>query len=220
MRPSLLVFDVNETLSDMAPMRERFTSVGAPGELVAPWFAGLLRDGFALTTAGGNPSFAEVAQESLRLHLTGVVDDPVAAVEVIMEGFRGLPVHGDVVEGIGKLRDLGITLVTLSNGASSIAEQLFSRHGITEAFDRLLSVEDAPLWKPAPSAYHYALEEMGVSAADAMLVAVHPWDIHGAHAAGLATAWLNRRGVDYPAYFSQPTLSAASLPELARQLHG
>jgi 2-haloacid dehalogenase len=30
-RPSVVVFDVNETLSDMAPMARRFADVGAPG---------------------------------------------------------------------------------------------------------------------------------------------------------------------------------------------
>ena len=32
-RPQLLIFDVNETLSDLAPMAARFADVGAPAEL-------------------------------------------------------------------------------------------------------------------------------------------------------------------------------------------
>ena len=30
-RPEVIVFDVNETLSDLAPMAQRFEDVGAPG---------------------------------------------------------------------------------------------------------------------------------------------------------------------------------------------
>ncbi|MBA3294276.1 MAG: haloacid dehalogenase type II, partial [Geodermatophilaceae bacterium] len=44
----LLVFDVNETLSDLAPLAAAFTAVGAPGHLVDHWFSSVLRDGFAL----------------------------------------------------------------------------------------------------------------------------------------------------------------------------
>jgi len=55
-RPSVLLFDVNEMLSDMSPMAGRFEEVGAPGHLAKTWFAGLLRDGFALTVAGVGPS--------------------------------------------------------------------------------------------------------------------------------------------------------------------
>jgi FMN phosphatase YigB (HAD superfamily) len=47
-RPIVIVFDVNETLSDMAPMARRFADVGAPELLAQVWFASLLRDGFAL----------------------------------------------------------------------------------------------------------------------------------------------------------------------------
>jgi len=53
---------------------------------------------------------------------------------------------------------------------------------------------------------------------DAMLVAVHPWDIDGAARAGLATAWINRAGDPYPEYFRAPDLRPRSLAELADQL--
>ncbi len=44
-RPTLLVFDVNETLSDMSPLAVRFEDVGAPKLLAQTWFAELLRNG-------------------------------------------------------------------------------------------------------------------------------------------------------------------------------
>jgi 2-haloacid dehalogenase len=53
-----------------------------------------------------------------------------------------------------------------------------------------------------------------------LLVAVHPWNIHGAHAAGMRTAWLNRHGGQYPAYFTTPDLQVPDLPSLAQQLTG
>ena len=65
-RPTLLVFDVNETLSDMAPLNARFEDVGAPAHLAKTWFAELLRDGFALTVSGASESFAALGAEALR----------------------------------------------------------------------------------------------------------------------------------------------------------
>ena len=44
-RPSVVVFDFNETLSDMEPMAQRFAHVGAPEHLAELWFATVLRDG-------------------------------------------------------------------------------------------------------------------------------------------------------------------------------
>lgn len=221
-RPALLVFDVNETLSDMSPMGQRFEDVGAPAHLAKTWFAGLLRDGFALTAVNATEPFARIAAEALRISLHELAlnrgtDD---AVEHIMAGFAGLDVHGDVPDGIRALSAEGIRLVTLSNGAASVAAGLFDRAGIRDHFDALLSVEQAGTWKPAADAYAYALEQCGVDPEDAMLVAVHPWDIDGATRAGLATAWINRTGGPYPDYFRAPDLQVGSLTELADKLAG
>ncbi len=217
-RPSAVVFDVNETLSDMSPMAARFTDIGAPGQLAAPWFAGLLRDGFALTVTGANPAFADLAQDSLRTLLAGKVDDIDAAVEHVMGGFTSLSLHPDVAPGTSDLADLGLRLTTLSNGSASVAEGLLRRAGVVDRFERLLSVEDAPAWKPAGSSYAYALGELGIEPAQAVLVAVHPWDIHGAHEAGLMTAWIDRAGSPYPACFAPSDLTVAGLQELATRL--
>ncbi len=219
-RPTLLVFDVNETLSDMSPMGQRFEDVGAPAHLAKTWFAGLLRDGFALTAVNASEPFARLAAEALRtsLHGLSLKREPEEAVEHIMAGFAGLGVHADVPDGIRALSGLGIRLVTLSNGAASVAAGLFDRAGIRDNFEALLSVEQAGTWKPVAGAYAYALEQCGVDPMDAMLVAVHPWDIDGAARAGLATAWIDRAGGPYPGYFKTPDLAPQSLVELANQL--
>lgn len=219
-RPAALVFDVNETLSDMAPLAQRFADVGAAEHLAATWFATLLRDGFALTAAGDNPRFTEIGRDLLLSQFAGTVADPESAAEHVMTGFGGLGTHPDVVPGIRDLAALGIRLLTLSNGSASVAEGLLTRAGIRTEFEALLSVEDAPLWKPAEQAYAYAVETAALTPPQCMLVAVHPWDIDGAHRAGLSTAWVNRGGGRYPAHFSAPDLQVGSMTDLAERLAG
>jgi hypothetical protein len=79
--PSVIVFDVNETLSDMSPMGRRFTDVGAPAHLAKLWFAALLRDGFALTAADASRAFADLGKDALRTVLQGP-DRPRRAAEL------------------------------------------------------------------------------------------------------------------------------------------
>ncbi len=109
-RPAVLIFDVNETLSDMSPMKGRFEDVGAPAHLATTWFAGLLRDGFALAAAGSSTPFARIAAEALRVSLHYVPLNRTAddAVQHIMDGFAGPSVHPDVPEGIRALHALGV----------------------------------------------------------------------------------------------------------------
>jgi 2-haloacid dehalogenase len=215
--PAVIVFDVNETLSDMSVMGGRFEETGAPSFLAKVWFAGVLRDGFALAAAGDRARFAEIAANLLRVSLAGLpLNRSVeAAVGHIMSGLAELALHPDVVGSIRELNALGFRLVTLSNGSRQVAERLFADAGIRGVFEGLLSVEDGPAWKPVATAYTHAARTCGVEPEQMLLVAVHPWDIHGAVRAGLRTAWINRADAPYPAHFTPPEITLKSLRGLA-----
>ncbi|MGV9776328.1 haloacid dehalogenase type II [Streptosporangium sp. NPDC003464] len=216
--PQIVIFDVNETLSDMAPMRARFEEVGAPGHLMPTWFAGVLRDGFALTAAGGYAEFAQVAADVLRELLAatpGWHGDPDGAAAHVLDGLAGLKVHPDVPDGMRMLREAGIRMFTLTNGAASTTEGLLAREGLLDLVEERLDVHGPRAWKPAATAYLYAVGRAGVHPDQAVLVAVHPWDIDGAQRAGLVGAWLDRHGTPYPGVMTAPHLSAPDLVSLA-----
>ena len=219
-RPSVLLLDVNETLSDLGPMAERFAEVGAPPLLATTWFAGVLRDGFALAVGGTSAPFARVGVDLLRSRLSGLqLQRPLEeAVEHVMTGFTSLDVHPDVRAGLPALAATGVRVATLSNGSSSVARELLGRAGLADHVEQLMSVEDAGIWKPARAAYAHGCDEMGVDHGEAMLVAVHPWDLDGASRAGLQTCWVDRTGAPYPSYFRQPDLIVRGFDELARRL--
>ncbi|QGU08725.1 (S)-2-haloacid dehalogenase 4A (plasmid) [Corynebacterium occultum] len=217
-RPTVVIFDVNETLSDQSSLRDRLVEVGAPAELLPEWFSGILRDGMALTAAGGYADFADLARDGLRALLParagltpsdGLIDQVVA-------GFHRLDVHPDVAEGVRLLHGSGIRLITMTNGSTTITEALLDRAGLREYFELHLDVRGPRRWKPAPAAYGYALARAGVAAGDALLVAVHPWDVDGALRAGLRGAWIRRgqAATAYPKAMVAPTITADDLVEL------
>ncbi len=220
-RPAVVVFDVNETLTDMSPLRGRLVEVGASGALFDTWFASTLRDGFAVTAAGGYAEFADIARHTLTGLLAGRPDapaDPARAADHVLAGLPGLDLHPDVPEGLRRLHGAGVRLVTLTNGATSMSDGALARAGVADLFDARLSVADAGRWKPAAESYAFAASAVGEPAERLALVAVHPWDVDGAVRAGLTGAWLDRSAEDYPPYLAGPTLSAGSLPELAEAL--
>lgn len=220
-RPALVLFDVNETLSELQPLRGRFEEVGAPGDLLDAWFAGTVRDGLALTAAGGYADFRTVALGVLHGQLEQVetlLGDPGEAAEHIVSGFTELDVHPDVEEGIRKLADSGVRMATLSNGSAEVAQKLLERAGLAELVERLLSVDAVRRWKPAPEPYLYAAQELGVAPGECTLVAVHPWDVDGAKRAGLRGAWLDRKRGRYPGFFEAPDVSGETLGALADAL--
>ena len=218
--PTVIVFDVNETLSDLSPLKDRFVQVGAPEHLSALWFSLVLRDGFALAASGGASPFSVIGGEILcrvlrDTALNRSLDDAVAH---ILAGFAALTLHSDIRSGIMALKNENFRLVTLSNGSAQVARSLLGSAGLDREFDLLLTVDDAPAWKPVDAAYRYAADICAVTPAELLLVAVHPWDLHGAAQAGLQTAWLNRNGDVYPSYFTAPDYTVTVLSELAALL--
>jgi 2-haloacid dehalogenase len=215
------VFDVNETLVDLEPLRDRFEQVGAPGAMLETWFSGTLRDGFALTAAGAYADFNVIATEVLRIMLSrieGVDQHPAEAAEHVVAGFGELSLHADVAPGMRALRAAGIRLVTLTNGSAELTGRLLERGGVAELVERRLSVDAVRHWKPAPEPYLYAARECGAAAETTALIAVHPWDVDGAKRAGLRGGWINRKGDLYPPFFTSPDAQGADLPALVDAL--
>ncbi|MEV4175555.1 haloacid dehalogenase type II [Nonomuraea sp. NPDC049709] len=211
-RPQVVIFDVNETLTDMEPLRVRFEEVGLSGEQMTAWFASVLRDGFALTAAGGYAEFAQIATDVLKA--LGLEDK---AIGHVLSGFAELRVHPDVPAGMRALREAGIRLFTMTNGAAAMTQGILRREGLLDLVEATLDVSGPRVWKPAGAAYEYAVAQAGVDPGQAALVAVHPWDIDGAQRAGLIGAYLDRRGTAYPSVMSTPHVSAPDLRALAER---
>lgn len=215
--PRVLVLDVNETLSDLSHLRKGVESAGIHWTVVDLWFAQILRDGFALATRGDSAGFADIARHTLRTLAPGLDDEVVGS---FVSAFGKLPLHPDVAPGLRALVSAGVPVVTLTNGSTSITESLLDGAGIRDLVGQVLSVEAVGVWKPARAAYAVALEATGVEAHEAAMVAVHPWDLHGAAAAGMRTVWVNRRAHTYPDFFTAPDLTVSSFEQLAARLSG
>lgn len=211
----VLLLDVNETLTDMSGLDSRFTDVlpvgDDPGLVRQLWFARLLRDGFAMTAAGIEPAFAELARVQLGQVLTARgAEDPLAGTDHVLGGLAALDLHADVPDALRRAAASGYRLVPFTNGSPDVAVGAFERGDVLDLFEARLSVVEAGVWKPAAEAYRWAAGQLGVPVQRCTLVAIHPWDLMGAAAAGLRTAWVSR-GTTWPDYLDRPDVEAGDL---------
>ena len=211
-----VVFDVNETLFSLQRLRPAFTQTGLDPAQVPLWFARLLRDGFALAAMGGYATFADLAADALRSLAPDRVDDTVVA--DVLAAFQELDPHPDVRPALELLRDADIPAVTLTNGGVELVQGLLGRAGLSGLVDRCLSVDAVHRWKPAAAPYQHAATELGTTPSRLALVAAHPWDCAGAHAAGLRAGWVNRTGDPWPHVFPAADVSGADLPAVVTAL--
>src|SRR5918993_936423 len=105
-----------------------------------------------------------------------------------------------------------------TDGAAATTTALLERTGLNALVARVISIDEVHAWKPAPAPYLRAADVLGVEPRRLALVAVHSWDVHGAHRAGLVTGWSPRRGGGFPATFDPPDVTGAHLVEVAEGL--
>ncbi|ESR24629.1 haloacid dehalogenase type II [Lutibaculum baratangense] len=216
--PRAVAFDIIETVFSLDVLRDRVEALEVSRELVDLWFARSLRDAFALAATGSFAPFRDVLEAALREALAekGHRFDPESVANVL-GGFSVLDPHPDAPEAFRMAREADMRVVALSNGSADVTGALLERALLDEFVDLVISVDEVGLAKPRAEVYRHAAERAGVEPSRLCLVAAHPWDIHGAKAAGLVGAFVSR-GTSYPDFMLQPDVDASSLVEAVSAL--
>lgn len=219
--PSILVFDVNETLLDITTLEPLFERVFGDAAVMREWFAQLILYSQALTVSGLYTPFGALAVGTLRMvATTRGVEVGDGDLNELKERMGEMPAHPDVVPALLRLRDAGFRLVTLTNSASATSPTPLDNAGLSHFFEYSFSVEAVRKFKPAPETYCYVAQSMQVAVPDLCLVACHLWDTLGAQAAGCSGALVTRpHNAMLPvADIPQPDLIASNMNDLADQI--
>jgi len=217
--PKLLIFDVNETLLDMAPLKTNVNLALKNDAAFAIWFPTLLQYSLVETVVQRYRSFSEIATATFKMtaHQLNVQLES-NEIKTILGSLREFKPYDDVPNALQLLKSAHFKLVALTNGDLKVAEAQLIYAKIEHYFDAVLSVASIGRYKPHRSAYEYALTTMKIPAIESMLVAAHGWDVFGAREAGLQTCFIQRNGqMAYP-LAEAGELSCIDLVELASQL--
>lgn len=215
----LCVFDVNETLLDLAALDEFFADLTGSAEARREWFGLMIHNALTLTAARQYRPFGEIAAACLPVvaarHGRTATGGDQSELGKLM---RQLPAHPDAAEAIRALRDAGHGVVTLTNSTRDVAEDQVRNAGLRDLLDGVYSADEAGMLKPAPEPYRHVLEATATSPGDSVLVAAHDWDIVGAAAAGMRTAFVARHGETPLSGGQEPTLTTGTLRAVATAL--
>jgi 2-haloacid dehalogenase len=153
----------------------------------------------------GERSVAHVLDRAGIAHTNEEVRDLVAAIERL----KPFP---EVPAALARLQ-ARYRLVVLSNGDPDMLEAAKAHHGIP--FDRVISVAEAGAFKPHVATYTKAAELLGLGMEEILFVANHTFDCVGAKAAGMRTAFINRRDRPFGETPHRPDIEVATMTELA-----
>jgi 2-haloacid dehalogenase len=217
--PKVVVFDVNETLLSLDPLKGSVGRVlGGREDLLPLWFSTLLHYSLVETLSGTYHDFGEIGTAALMMvaETQGIALTQNEAQAAVVTPLRSLPPHPDVMKGLTALRDDGrFQLVTLSNSSDTEAQAKLEKAGLLELFDGCYTVESCKKYKPHPDPYRSVLQALGVQPHEAMMVAAHAWDLMGAKNAGLQTAFIARPGKTLYPNAARPDVVVNDLLELA-----
>jgi 2-haloacid dehalogenase len=223
--PSILAFDVNESLLDIQHLGPLFQRLFGDRKFVNEWYAQLILHSEAITLAGGPyTTFFNLSQAVLK-SMGSFHDVAIKQADIDELGMLSatMPAFPDVPPGLKKLKNAGFRLVTLTNSPPDAQIKQLKNAGIDGWFEKLLSVDRVRRYKPAPQVYHMAAEELNVRPAAICMVSIHIWDNLGAQNAGCPAALIARPGnapppvLDVPGW-PAPVAVGPDLPSVADQL--
>jgi 2-haloacid dehalogenase len=215
----LIVFDINETVLDLATMEPTFDRIFSEKGAMRLWFANLILYSAALTVAGRYVPFTDIASAVMKMMADTrdiKIDDKDK--RELTEKFSTMPPHPEVPAALRKLRDAGFRLFTLTDNLLEVQTRQLEHGGIVDLFERRFSADGVRHHKPSREAYAYVERELAVEPSQLCLIACHTWDTLGAVAAGWEAALIKRVGNDVLAVGPQPQIVGDDLNDVVDQL--
>jgi len=222
-KPKVIIFDVNETLLDLESMRSSIgKALGEREDLLPLWFSTMLHNSLVTTVTGDYQDFGKIGVASLLMvaQNNGIDLSADDAKTAIVAPLLSLPPHPDVKAGLTSLTNQGFKIVSLTNSSNNGVKTQFENAGLTDYFDARYSIEDIKIYKPDLRAYEWALQQLNIKPEEALMVAAHGWDVAGAKAAGLQTAFVARPGKALYPLASKPDYIVSDISELAQLMRG
>ncbi|AGP56004.1 haloacid dehalogenase type II [Streptomyces rapamycinicus] len=138
------------------------------------------------------------------------LSDP-AVVDTLVRAARQRPAWPDSADALARL-GADHELIGLSNADVTALLRMNAAAGLR--WHTALSTQAVGTYKPDPAVYQLAIDCAGGSPDRMLMVAAHAWDLRGAQAIGLRTAYLERPGGDPPAAGDRFDMHLGSLAEL------
>jgi 2-haloacid dehalogenase len=215
----VLVFDVNETLLDMTPLKKAVNALLNEEQGFRIWFGMLLHYSTVSNSINEYYNFTTIAAATLDMAATSM-HKKVTEEEIkeTLSVIKSLQTYPDVIKGLQLLKENGFRLITLTNSPPSALKEQLKNSNLTDYFEQALSIDTIEKYKPAAETYLWAAEKLAVQAEEMLMIAAHGWDLAGASHAGLATCFIAREGQSLYTLSSKPDFVANDILAMAEKL--
>jgi 2-haloacid dehalogenase len=218
-RKPVIVFDVNETLLDMAPLKTNINTLLEEPQAFRIWFGMVLHYSLVENCTDQYHDFSTIAEAVLKMSaasLNKTVSDE--NMKKALSAIKSLKAYPDVEKGLTLLKENGFRLATLTNSPENALKEQLINSNLTDHFEQALSINAIEKYKPLAETYLWAAKKLGVKPEEIIMIAAHGWDLAGATNAGLAIGFIAREGQSLYTLSKKPDFEASDILEMAEKL--
>ena len=192
---AVLAFDVYGTLLDPFHMEEHLREAFGEKSKEASelWRSKQIEYSFRRALMKKYQPFDACTSQALRFVSAqlGIVLSEEAQAD-LRSKYQRLPAFPDVTRALDELAARGFTIAACSNGTEGAVRGALDYAGVLQRFSKIVSVDPLRTFKPDPAVYEYLVAELRAPREVVWLISSNPFDVIGAKACGLRTAWVQR----------------------------
>jgi 2-haloacid dehalogenase len=132
----------------------------------------------------------------------------------LLNAYLELDCYPEVHDVLTALKDGGMQTAVLSNGSPEMLDAAVKGSKLETLLDAVISVDALGIFKPHPSVYQLAVDQLGVEARQVSFQSSNAWDAAAAATFGFRVAWVNRFGQAAERLPGQPDVQLKTLSEL------
>ncbi|OCK74837.1 haloacid dehalogenase, type II [Lepidopterella palustris CBS 459.81] len=232
----VLAFDAYGTLLSTESIAEKLASHFGQEKaqtIAATWRKYQLEYTWRLNSMNQYEPFSTVTVRSLQHALSeSSVSLPASSISSLMHAYDSLSTFPDVAPALESLsQNPNLTPVVFSNGTHAMVSASVnhspSLSPYAAVFTDIVVVEEVKTFKPAPVVYEYLAKRVGKEGEmrDVWLISGNPFDVVGANAVGMRTAWVDRAGRGWEdalveGGMGRPTVVVRGLEEVVEAVEG
>lgn len=164
MKISAVIFDLDGTLIDSEPIH-----MASWNQILKPFGVTYSFEAYKSCVGIGDFEFASATVRQHRL-----AADPQQLVQLKIALYRDLVRNVDLREGVAELlvalQEKGVKLAVASSESSAVIREILGNKGIDRYFSAVIGSDRVRRKKPDPECYLLAMEELNVTAAEALAI--------------------------------------------------
>ena len=188
-----IIFDAYGTLFDVNSAAEKCKDkIGHKWENFANyWRTTQLEYTWLRSLMNRYKDFWKITEDSLDKSMK-VFNIDISMRNELLNLYKKLSPYPEVKKVLNNLKEKNYKIAILSNGTSSLLNELVLSNNLDNVFDDIFSIEEVKIYKPDSKVYNIPINKYQIIKDEVAFLSANTWDVSGGGNFGYNSIWVNR----------------------------